>query len=73
MPDSADHLPLWLAFLSLREQATRDWLTGLYNRRFFEETFTDHVAAAKYAKNAEAFQAESVWHVENTPYPEASR
>ena len=46
MPDSADHLPLWLAFLSLREQATRDWLTGLYNRRFFEETFTDHVAAA---------------------------
>jgi diguanylate cyclase (GGDEF)-like protein len=46
MPDSADYLPLWLTFLSLREQATRDWLTGLYNRRFFEETLSDHIEAA---------------------------
>jgi diguanylate cyclase (GGDEF)-like protein len=38
---------LWLALLSLSEQATRDWLTGLHNRRYFEETLADHVAAAK--------------------------
>lgn len=36
----------WLAFLSLQEQATHDWLTGLYNRRYFEETLTDHIASA---------------------------
>ncbi len=40
------NLPLWLAFLALAEQATRDYLTGLYNRRFFDETLADHVAAA---------------------------
>ncbi len=38
---------LWLAVLSLSEQATRDWLTGLYNRRYFEETLADHIAAAR--------------------------
>ena len=37
---------LWLAFLSMNEQATRDWLTGLYNRRYFEETLSHHVEAA---------------------------
>ena len=40
------NLPLWLAFLSLNEQATRDWLTGLYNRRYFEETLADHIETA---------------------------
>jgi len=40
------NLPLWLAFLSMNEQATRDWLTGLRNRRYFEETLADHVEAA---------------------------
>ncbi len=40
------NLPLWLAFLSMNEQATRDWLTGLYNRRYFEETLADHIEAA---------------------------
>ena len=37
---------LWLAFLALNEQATRDWLTKLYNRRYFEETLADHMEAA---------------------------
>lgn len=46
MNNTDPNLPLWLAFLSLNEQATRDWLTGLYNRRYFEETLTDHIAAA---------------------------
>jgi diguanylate cyclase (GGDEF)-like protein len=36
----------WLAFLSMNEQATRDWLTGLYNRRYFEETLADHIESA---------------------------
>ena len=36
----------WLAFLTLNEQATRDWLTGLYNRRYFEETLADHIESA---------------------------
>ena len=40
------NLPLWLAFLSVNEQATRDWLTGLRNRRYFEETLADHVESA---------------------------
>lgn len=40
------NLPLWLAVLALAEQATRDHLTGLYNRRYFDETLADHVAAA---------------------------
>ncbi len=39
-------LPLWLAFLSINEQAMRDWLTGLHNRRYFEETLVDHVETA---------------------------
>ncbi len=42
----SNNLPLWLAFLALNEQATRDWLTGLYNRRYFEETLSDHIEAA---------------------------
>jgi len=41
------NIALWLAFLALNEQATRDWLTGLYNRRYFEETLVDHIEAAK--------------------------
>lgn len=41
------NLPLWLAFLSMKEQATRDWLTGLYNRRYFEETLSDHIESAR--------------------------
>ena len=39
-------LPFWLAVLALVGQATRDGLTGLYNRRFFEDTLADHIAAA---------------------------
>ncbi len=41
------NLPLWIAFMALAEQATRDPLTGLYNRRYFEDTLADHVEAAK--------------------------
>ena len=47
MPDAPNNLPLFLAILSLNEQATRDWLTGLYNRRYFEETLADHIESAK--------------------------
>lgn len=47
MPSSDDNLPFWLAMLCLSEQATRDWLTGLYNRRYFEETLADHIEAAR--------------------------
>lgn len=43
----AEHLGLALANLSLQEklrsQALRDPLTGLYNRRFFEQKLTEHV------------------------------
>jgi diguanylate cyclase (GGDEF)-like protein len=46
MNNADPNLPLWLAFLSLSEQATRDWLTTLYNRRYFEETLADHIASA---------------------------
>jgi diguanylate cyclase (GGDEF)-like protein len=46
MIDNDPNLPLWLAFLALNEQATRDGLTGLRNRRFFEETLADHISAA---------------------------
>ena len=46
MSDADPSIPLWLAFLSMTEQATRDWLTGLYNRRYFEETLADHVESA---------------------------
>lgn len=51
MPASDINLPLWLAFLSINEQATRDWLTSLRNRRYFEETLTDHIeAASRYGR-----------------------
>ncbi|MEN7972211.1 MAG: GGDEF domain-containing protein [Verrucomicrobiota bacterium] len=46
MSNSDTNIALWLAFLSANEQATRDWLTGLYNRRYFEETLADHIEAA---------------------------
>jgi diguanylate cyclase (GGDEF)-like protein len=46
MNDAGNNLPLWLAFLALSRQATRDGLTGLYNRRYFEEALPDHVAVA---------------------------
>ena len=38
---------LWLTILSLSDQATRDGLTNLYNRRYFEETLADHIESAK--------------------------
>lgn len=44
-PDS-NH-PFWLGILALAQQATRDHLTGLYNRRFFDETLADHIEIAK--------------------------
>ena len=50
MSDAGNNLPLWLAFLALNQQATRDGLTGLYNRRYFDETLNDHLAAAKRYK-----------------------
>ena len=43
-PESS--LLFWLTLLSLQEKAARDWLTGLYNRRYFEETLVNHVDAA---------------------------
>lgn len=46
MSSAETSLPFWLAFLSMTEQATRDWLTGLYNRRYFEQTLSDHVESA---------------------------
>lgn len=46
MSGSDPQLPLWLAVLAISEQATRDWLTGLYTRRYFEETLSDHIEAA---------------------------
>jgi diguanylate cyclase (GGDEF)-like protein len=52
MPSPDDNLPLWLAMLCLTEQATRDWLTGLYNRRYFEETLADHIEAARRYEGA---------------------
>jgi diguanylate cyclase (GGDEF)-like protein len=47
MNEPDPNLPLWLTVLSLCEQATRDWLTGLYNRRYFENTLADHIESAK--------------------------
>lgn len=47
MNENDFNAPLWIAVLALTEQATRDWLTGLYNRRYFEETLADHIEAAK--------------------------
>jgi len=46
-PPPEPNLPLWLAFIALAEQATRDPLTGLRNRRYFDETLADHLAAAR--------------------------
>ena len=46
MSGAGNNLPLWLVFLALNQQATRDGLTGLYNRRYFDETLSDHVAGA---------------------------
>ncbi len=40
------NLPLWLALLALSEQATTDQLTGLRNRRYFEEALADQLALA---------------------------
>ncbi|MBN2161890.1 MAG: GGDEF domain-containing protein [Pontiellaceae bacterium] len=40
-------MPFWITLLALADQATRDPLTGLYNRRYFDETLTDHIEAAK--------------------------
>ncbi len=47
MSNADPNLPLWLAFIALAEQATRDPLTNLYNRRYFDETLADHVEIAK--------------------------
>ena len=47
MNEPESTLPLWLALIGLAEQATRDHLTGLYNRRYFDETLADHVEAAR--------------------------
>jgi diguanylate cyclase (GGDEF)-like protein len=46
MKSSNNQLSLWLTLLALSEQATRDWLTGLHNRRYFEESLADHLAVA---------------------------
>ena len=46
MSDAGSAGTLWLALLLLAEQATRDHLTGLYNRRYFDATLSDHLAAA---------------------------
>ena len=50
MSNAGNNLPLWLAFLALNQQATRDGLTGLYNRRYFDETLSDHIAVANRYK-----------------------
>jgi len=47
MSSDATNLPFWLAVIALARQATRDPLTGLYNRRYLEETLADHVEAAR--------------------------
>ncbi|MEI6890782.1 MAG: GGDEF domain-containing protein [Pontiella sp.] len=47
MTDAENNPLLWLTIFSLSEQATRDGLTGLYNRRYFEETLADHTATAQ--------------------------
>ena len=47
MSESVIPLPFWITLLALAEQATRDPLTGLYNRRYFDETLADHIEAAK--------------------------
>lgn len=47
MTDESANIILWLTLLSLSEQANRDWLTGLYNRRYFEDTLADHMETAR--------------------------
>ncbi|MGE5115225.1 MAG: GGDEF domain-containing protein, partial [Betaproteobacteria bacterium] len=48
---TADALKLSLANLrlrlSLREQAVRDWMTGLYNRRYFEEVLQHELSRSE--------------------------
>ena len=50
---AADALELSLANLrlrlSLREQAVRDWMTGLYNRRYFEEVLQRELSRSERA------------------------
>lgn len=69
MSDAGNNLPLWLAFLALNEQATRDGLTGLYNRRYFDETLSDHVAAAsRYQRDLSLviFDIDDFKHINDT-------
>ncbi len=47
MSETGSNLPLWIAFLALAEQAARDPLTGLHNRRYFDDTLADHMEAAR--------------------------
>ena len=47
MSEDENNSIFWLAILSLCEQATHDGLTGLKNRRYFEETLKDHIASAR--------------------------
>ena len=69
MPDISNNLPLWLAVLSLSDQATRDWLTGLHNRRYLEETLADHVeVATRYSRELSLvlFDLDHFKHVNDT-------
>ena len=69
MSDAGNNLPLWLAFLALNQQATRDGLTGLYNRRYFDETLSDHVAAAnRYQRDLSLvmFDLDAFKHINDT-------
>jgi len=47
MSNAPTSTPFWLAILSLCEQATCDWLTGLHNRRYFEEALERQVEIAR--------------------------
>ena len=53
---AADALELSLANLrlrlSLREQAVRDWMTGLYNRRYFEEVLQRELSRSERAHDS---------------------